>query len=54
MRPFIVLILVLLAIAVLPTWPYMGPSAGYWPTAILALVVCLVVAAIFVKPGTGD
>jgi len=55
MRPFVVITLVLLVIALLPTWSYMeAASLGIWPSAILALVLALVVAAMFVKPGSQD
>lgn len=55
MRPFIILLLVLLVIALLPTWSWTeAASLGYWPSVVLALLVALVVAAMFVKPGSRD
>jgi len=57
MRPFIILVLVLLLIALLPTWSYMeaaSTSLGYWPSIVLGLLVALVVAAMFVRPGPQD
>ena len=55
MRPFIILVLVLLLIALLPTWSWsQDASMGFWPSVILGLLVALVVAAMFVKPGSQD
>ena len=55
MRPFIIIALVLLVVALLPTWSYMeAASLGLWPSAVLGLVLALIVAAMFVKPGSRD
>lgn len=52
MRPLLIVLLVLLALALLPTWPYMGAySLGYFPSGLLGLVLLVVVLmAVFGSP----
>jgi Protein of unknown function (DUF3309) len=47
-RAVIVVILVLLCLAVLPTWPY-SAGWGYYPSGGLGLIVLIVLILILVK-----
>jgi hypothetical protein len=54
MRLLVLVVLALLLILLLPTWPYTEPwGLGYWPSGLIGLfvIVFLVMAAISARAG---
>jgi hypothetical protein len=54
MRLVLILLLALLLVGLLPTWPYSEPwGFGYWPSSLigLMLIVVLLMAALSTRAG---
>jgi len=50
----VIIILILLAIGLLPTWPYATSwGYGYWPTGIIGIIVFLVILWLLFGGGPG-
>jgi len=48
MRPILLIILILLLIAALPTWPY-SAGWGYYPSGGLGLILVIIVLVVLLR-----